>query len=240
MRRAALMVAVIGMMLPASLAQAAPITVSAVSGTRAASAYFDINAAGNLVVVLTNTSTSDALAPIDLLTALFFDIDGVGALTPVSAMLAGSTVLFGPDGGGNVGGEWAYASGLSGAPLGATEGISSSGLGLFGQYNFNGVDLDSPTAVNGFNYGITSAGDNPATGNAQLTGGEPIIKNSVTFTLSGQNLSNVDLSSAVRNVSFQYGTSLSEPNLRVPEPSSMLLLTLGLGAVGIGRRRKTA
>ncbi len=38
-------------------------------------------------------------------------------------------------------------------------------------------------------------------------------------------------------MSFQYGTSLSDPRMRVPEPSSLFLLTLALGALGTQRKR---
>ena len=89
---------------------------------------------GNLIVTLTHEDTNDVLYPIEVLTGVFFTVDGDPTLTPVSAILpTGSTVLFGgyPTGG-NVGGEWAYVDGLIGAPGGADEGISSTGLGLFG------------------------------------------------------------------------------------------------------------
>ena len=149
----------------------ATVTFSGLSGDLAAQADFTV--AGNtLTVVLTNTSTADVLVPADLLTAVFFDITGYppASFSPVSAMLSGgSTVFFGPDGGGNVGGEWVFASGLSGAPDNATLGISSAGFGLFGAGNFNGPNLEGANGVNGLNYGLLSAGDNTTTGNAAVT-----------------------------------------------------------------------
>ena len=56
-------------------AEAAPITFSGSSGTRAASVTFDTSGT-NLIVTLTNTSAFDALVPIDILTAVFFSLAG--------------------------------------------------------------------------------------------------------------------------------------------------------------------
>src|SRR5262245_37334887 len=139
----------------ASCAHAA--TFSASSGSLAASA--DFTASGNnLTITLTNTSTADTQNPADVLTAVFFDYNGATlALTPVSATLAnGSTFVYldplpGPIvanavAAGNVGGEWGYGSGLSGAPGAAAYGISSSGFTLFGAPNFNGPNLAPPPA----------------------------------------------------------------------------------------------
>ncbi len=229
----------VALAIPAT-SQADSITFSATSGNLAASATFDV-VGDNLLVTLSNTSPFDVLAPPDVLTAVFFDISGIVNLTPESAFLASdSIVLFGPGSAdGNVGGEWAYEGGLSGAPGGASHGISSSGLGLFGSANFNGPNLDGPSAVNGVNYGITSFLDDASGGNMAVTGQFPLIWYSVVFTLSGVG-SGFNPATSISNVSFQYGTQLSEPNISAPD-GGMTLTLLGLALAGMGfvsRRRR--
>jgi len=211
-----------------------------VTAPGAASASFNL-AGGNLTVVLTNISTADVLIPSQVLTALFFGVDGNILLTPVSATLSGgSTVFFdSAPAGGIVGGEWAYKNSLVGAPGGLNEGISSAGFALFGGANFPGPGLDPPAAVNGLNYGITSAGDNSGTGNAAVTGNDPLIQNQVTFVLSG-----AGDSLTINGAAFQYGTALSEPNIcvdcpqtTVPEPSFLLSIPL-IGVAMLWNRRR--
>ena len=212
----------------APFADAGSITFSASSGSLAASATFQ-RTSNNLVITLVNTSSHDALQPTDILTGLFFDVSGsllslnrTSAIVPVdSAVLFGST-----DAGRVVGGEWAYRAGLS-AAAGSTYGISSSGLGLFSPGDrFPGTNLQGPADPDGLQYGITSAGDNPATGNTPVTGMYALIKNSVQFTLTGVP-ANFDPATAICNVRFQYGTALSDPQLFNPEPTTLILLACG-------------
>ena len=105
---------------PIQSTSAAPITFSASSGNLAASATFEV-VGGNLQVTLTNSSLFDVLVPADVLTGMFFDVNGAApVLTPVSAILGlGSVVIFGgTDPGDVVGGEWAYETSLVGAIAG--------------------------------------------------------------------------------------------------------------------------
>ena len=51
---------------------------------RSASVLFEVNGS-QLIVTLTNTSTEDVLAPDEVLTAVFFDIEGDPTLTRQSA-----------------------------------------------------------------------------------------------------------------------------------------------------------
>jgi hypothetical protein len=220
-------------------ALASNITFSASGGNRAASATFATSGT-NLVVTLTNTSSADVLIPVDVLTAVFFDFAGSApALTRTSGVLnSGSTVLFGGTDPGNVvGGEWAYVGGgFTGGPHGSHYGISSTGVGLFGPADlFPGTNLQGPSSPDGLQYGITSAGDNPATGNSPVTGDNALIRNSVVFTL-GNLPAGFDPSLSIANVSFQYGTALEDPNLQTPAPGAAALLSLGV--LGFGRRRR--
>lgn len=198
---------------------------NATDGLRAAQAEFEASGT-NLIIRLANTAAADVQDPTEILTALFFDVSGSQlALTPASAVLGGTSVVHfdSAPAGGVVGGEWAYLDGLTSAPHGADYGISSAGFGIFGPANFPGSNLDGATAVNGLQYGITSQGDNVNSGNAAVTGQFPLIQYEVIFTLSGLP-DDFDLN-RIGNVNFQYGTSLTEPN--IPEPASLLLLALG-------------
>lgn len=225
------------------------------SGALAASVNFHDNGGGLMTVTLTNTSTADVMNPAQVLTAVFFDVNASVTFSRISATVAdGSTVYFGAtDAGGVVGGEWALKNGLSGAPGNAALGVSSSGLGLFGPGDlFPGSDLQSPESPDGLQYGITSAGDIMTTGNAQVTGSQALIKNSVVFQLTYDPVETF----VIENVSFQYGTDMEEPNIpgvpvpgdigggapgSVPEPLTVLGVLASVGGVGAYlRKRKEA
>ena len=230
--------ALLAMALAPGLAGAVPVTFEESNGTRSASVTFDFEEPGHLVVTLTNTSLADVLGPSAVLTGVFFSIPGAPVLTPYYATLGlGSSVLFAPAGGEgpDVGGEWAYRGGLTGAPGDANQGISSSGLGLFGPGDrFPGSNLQGPDSPDGLQYGITSAGDDPTTGNSRVTGGDgALIQNSVVFELGAVAPGDGFDLSDISNVSFQYGTSLA-----VPEPGTLVLLGSGLIILGLLGRKK--
>lgn len=235
-----------------SAANASTITYGFSSGTRAATAQFTVS--GNqLTITLTNTSMYDVLVPTDVLTAVYFDWTAPpafpGGFTTGGAVLApGSTVQGAAQpAGGSVGGEWAYSS-VDGA---ITPGISSSGLAAYGPGQiFGGPNLAGPASPGGLEYGITSFGDNAATGNGGVNG-TPLIKNSVMFTLISNEL-NDSFINRLLNVRVQYGTSPSEPSFTL-EPPQLTVVPLPpaawagfstmAGVIGIGyvrRRRQLA
>ena len=162
MRNITTLAVIIALALPL-VASAEPVTFSFSEGSRAASATFT-SSGGNLIITFTNTSAYNVLQPDQLLTGLFFDVYTNPTLTPGSAILtAGSQVLFNGSqpAGGDVGGEWAFRSDLSGAPGDASYGLSATGLGLFGPHDrFNDNSLNNQANVGGMDFGIVSAGYN--------------------------------------------------------------------------------
>lgn len=219
----------------AATSSASALMFSGSSGSLAASAEFNTSGS-QLFVYLTNTSTADILVPADVLTAVFFEISGAPiTLTRVSAVLGpGSFVTNGPQpAGGVVGGEWASGYKATGYPGGYRYGISSSGLGDFGPGDrFPGDDLDPPPNPDGLQYGIASAGDNPATHNGGAN--TPLIQNEVRFTFDGLP-ADFDLN-RITAVRFVYGTAYGEGEFDVPAPGAAALLALG--ALAVARRRR--
>jgi hypothetical protein len=211
--------------------------------TLSASALFSISGS-TLTITLRNegdTSGTGQDVPGATLTGVFFDLLGGVTLTPISATIAPGALVqaskcnIGPCSGTttNVGGEFVYRA--DAFPDGADRGISSSGYidAVIGMGNMGGPDLDTPGSPDGINFGIIApiSATNPI---FKPNGGlkkEPLIQTEVVLALaiSGGTLDVDDIS----NVSFQYGTSLTEPNIPgrrkpgdpVPEPATLLLLS---------------
>src|SRR5262245_4657243 len=239
------------------IAAATPITFYGSDGTHSASATFEV-IGGDLVVTLTNTSPSDATLTTDILTAMFFTATGNPLFTRTSVVLdTGSTTTAYPSGsgsgteaGGAVGGEWSYLNSL--AVFGNNEGLSSSGLGVFGPGNlFPGANLEGPDSPDGLQYGITSPGDDQATGNGDIQN-VTLIQNSVVFHLGLNGNDTFDPYRDITGVSFLYGTTLTDPVLtggcltncvreteQVPQPGTLALLGSSLlGLLGWAARRR--
>ncbi|MGA2604808.1 MAG: XDD4 family exosortase-dependent surface protein [Verrucomicrobiia bacterium] len=201
-----------------------------------ASATFAISNA-DLVITLSNDATSDPNDAADILTAIFFKLDGDLKLTPVSAQLGdGSTVIghrmpLGFDG--NVGGEWAYRSDLDYGTSGVVEGISAANLKWFTAKNlFGGPNLEGPKAPAGVCFGLTTVDDLPGNDKGSIRN-KGLIQNSVVFVLDELPL---DFALAdISDVSFQYGTNLKPLSeisgamiAAFPEPSTVALVIVGL------------
>ncbi|MGA2603222.1 MAG: XDD4 family exosortase-dependent surface protein [Verrucomicrobiia bacterium] len=216
--------------------------------TNSATATFALSVSGtttDLVITLTNTADYKPNDPPDMLTAVFFTLAGDPTLTKVSGLLgAGSgAVESGTNltiAGGVIGGSWAYAAGLRGAPGGANEGISSTAYSFFGPCNlFPGSklpgDCNPPDGVAG---GLTSVIDDGSKYDGGLKG-LPFIKDSAVFTLScvPASFSLPEIS----NVSFSYGSIPDQviAAMLVPEPSVIALTGAGLLFLGVfGRKRR--
>lgn len=207
-------------------------------------ATFQING-DQLRIGLVNTSRSDVLAPAELLVGVYFDLAGDPELTPVAAFLRDDSVVLFPPGtdvagtpltggtypGGDVGAEWAYNPKLCGIPSGATQGVCSWGMGgVFGnRHRFDKVgNLQGPKGPDGPQYGITTAADDPTTGNPEVTGGAghegeeaggALIQHAVIFVLEGlpEGFTLADIS----NVGFQYQGITFVPGTVAPGPPAL-------------------
>jgi len=205
-----------------------------------ASAQFDLNAS-TLTVTLTNTATSatNKYDPSDVLTAVYFGSTSLAGLTPQTASLDGSTVIS-PDGT-DVGSNWEYLGGFS--PVrGLVNGISASGLTVFGQGNFNNCAAGSTcNSLGGINWGLVPSFFPPPQGLNGGFSGRTMVNDRLQFTLNTMPGFSLD---SINKVQFQWGTSDTEFSATgfgtVPEPSTFILVGGGLGWAAFWRRKKQA
>lgn len=207
-----------------------------------ASAVFSVSG-DVLTITLTNKGTA-AASQSEVLTALLFNVSSNVVLTPVSAVVGPTSNLYmnnaNVSGGGpgtDVGKEWEYlSSGIaSQTDNKQNEGISSTGLGIFGNGNFaaNGNNLD------GSSYGLVNG---EQAGPPDGLPNRVYINNQAVFQLNGATGLTAD---SFSNFAFVYGTAVGEGCIGdcgggfVPEPafyqSSALL---GLGVLGLLRLRR--
>jgi hypothetical protein len=165
------------------------------TGGRSASVTFDTFTditTTYLSVTLTNTAIYDSSRPSQILTAIFFSLPGNPTLSRT------------------------LGTGLS--VSGYNQGISSTGVGLFGAGNrfitCSSCDLQGPDSPDGVQYGITTLNDPDEAGPGNDNGGlldQHQIRKSVVFLLGGIN-AGFDPSTSITSVRFQDGTNLSEPH----------------------------
>jgi hypothetical protein len=200
----------------------------------AASADFSYLPGGDLQIVVANLGEQPTKNP-DALGAMFFSLPSDVTLTPLSATVtSGSHVYNYPSLPANIGGEWSYKTGFD--YNGTNVGVSAVGYGLGSDSLFpGGTNLSGPTHVDGQDWSIISMDPPSGLPPGQFKG--PLVANSATFVFDP---SRQFAFSEITNLGFQYGTSLDEPWKPIPEPTTIVMVALGLGCLGgLAKRRRS-
>ena len=204
-----------------------------------ASAQFALTGS-TLTVTLTNTATSanNKYVPSDILMAVYFGTSSLASLTPQTASLDGSTIVD-PDGT-NVGSNWEFLGGFS-AVRGLVNGISASGLSIFGAGNFNNcASSSSCNNLGGIDWGLAPSFFPPPQGINSGVSGRTLVDDRLQFTLN--TMPGFTLAS-INGVQFQWGTSdteFSAVGTSAPEPSTFALVAGGIGLAAFLRRKRQA
>jgi hypothetical protein len=234
--------AAVALTLLASSAAASTISFTGSDATHAFSASFSV-VGSNLQITLLNTESSGAAVnSIDVLGAIYFNISGNTALTPLAAALgSGSSYVNDPSHTAVLGQDWQYLSTLSAAvtPNGQRQGISAVGYGIFGPSgNFCTSGCNN---LGGIDFGLVPTSYVAGTGSG-IGSSRVVIDNSVVFTLSGIPVG-FDPNASISNVEVQYGSATSDDQLKgnkvsTPEPSTIVFGACGLAGLALARRRR--
>lgn len=203
------------------------------TGPNSLSANADFTFSGTtLNILLTNTSTGVPLGfsnSDQLLTSIAFDLPGLMTITGGSVVVGtGSTTINFDTGtyeaGSDISGEWGYGN-LGTTGFGSLVNFVSANQS--GTTAFPGANLDGPAPLNGPQGGLTNG--------IVALGGLGAVQNSVYISL---NLSGslIDLSFLSNGAVIEFGSDAAFVH-RVPEPGILILLGIGIVAVGIASRR---
>ena len=200
-------------------------------GTRNASATFSIVDDDTLLITLTNLGITGV--PNEVLTGLYFGTTGGYSLFNPDVEVAAGSLLIGSVTGGpgtSLNNRFAFRSGLNSLNGNIGEyGICASGFDPLG---FGGYIIEPPpNSPGGADYGLVGTLSRPKLPSSI----DPYVQSSILITLGFSGPISLD---DIGQVNFLYGTDSAAP---VPEPSSVLLFSIGLiGYMGFRRKFKKA
>ena len=235
----------LGLFPKAASADLLTFTGTGVNAGLSAKAEFTLLNSTTLKIVLTNTSASlpSALSggnasSNQLLTTLAFKLPGNLGLNGGSAAVTAGSTLIGATG--NISKEWGWGKSSSGLCCEQVDPLTSFNDWVStkqpGTTAFQNGSLDSTHGISGPDFGLAPTNS--------ISGGQEMIKNSATFTLS-LNGAIPDLSFLKNGAVVEYGSDaafLTSDGLvttptGAPEPGAIALLAMGIAGLYRHRRK---